>query len=114
MSEKILRIFGKIPGNINKYSRECSRKFRGIDLDLFHEILLIFYKSLLSNCEKNKEIKQLLINSSEKKFSTLQFVPNLLHLNTFFLPHFSFLFFLFLCWEKGVINVRSGSCIKKL
>ena len=52
-----------IPGNIPEDSGECSRRFRGmlkkisgnLNLDLFCEILLIFYQILQLKCEKTKE-----------------------------------------------------------
>ena len=54
----------KIPGNVREDSRECSRRFRGmlkkisgnLNLDLFCEILLIFYQILQLKCEKTKEL----------------------------------------------------------
>ena len=56
-------MFQKIPGNVREDSGECSRRFRGmlkkilsnLNLDLFCEILLIFYQILQLNCEKIKE-----------------------------------------------------------
>ena len=53
----------KIPGNVLEDSGECSRRFRGmlkkipgnLNLDLFCEILLIFYQILELNCGKTKE-----------------------------------------------------------
>ena len=52
-----------IPGNVSEDSGECSRRFRGmfkkisgnLNLDLFCEILLIFYQILQLKCEKTKE-----------------------------------------------------------
>ena len=52
-----------IPGNVEEDSGECSRRFRGmferipgnLNLDLFCEILLIFYQILQLNCEKTNE-----------------------------------------------------------
>ena len=51
-----------IPGNVPGDSGECSRRFRGVlkkvsrnlNLDLFCEILLIFYQILQIKCEKTK------------------------------------------------------------
>ena len=59
-------MFQKIPGNVREGSGECSRRFRGmlkkilsnLNLDLFCEILLIFYQILQLNCEKIKEYFQ--------------------------------------------------------
>ena len=53
----------KIPGNVQRDSEECSTRFQGIlqkilgnpNLDLFCEILLIFYQILQLKCEKTKE-----------------------------------------------------------
>ena len=50
-------------GNVQEYSGECSKRFWGmfkkipgnLNLDLFCEILLIFYQILQLNCEKTKE-----------------------------------------------------------
>ena len=55
-------MFEKIPGNVQDNSVECFRRFRGmfekipgnLNLDLFCEILLIFYQILQLNCEKTK------------------------------------------------------------
>ena len=55
-------IFEKIPGNVQEDSGQCFRRFRGmfekipgnLNLDLFCEILLIFYQILQLNCEKTK------------------------------------------------------------
>ena len=62
-SRRFRGMFKKIPGNVQRNSRECSRRFRGmvkkisgnLNLDLFCEILLIFYQILQLNCEKTKE-----------------------------------------------------------
>ena len=56
-------MFQKIPGNVQIDSVECSRRFRrmlknisgNLNLDLFCEILLIFYQILQLKCEKTKE-----------------------------------------------------------
>ena len=63
-------VFLNIPGNVAEDSGECSKRFRGmfkktqemydripgnLNLDLFCEILLIFYQILQLNCEKTKE-----------------------------------------------------------
>ena len=53
----------KIPGNVQRDSEECSTRFQGMlqkilgnpNLDLFCEILLIFYQILQLKCEKTKE-----------------------------------------------------------
>ena len=53
----------KIPRNVRVDSGECSRRFQGmlkkisgnLNLDLFCEILFIFYQILQLNCEKTKE-----------------------------------------------------------
>ena len=50
----------KITTNVQKDSGECSKRFRGrfkkipanLNLDLFREILLIFYQILQLNCDK--------------------------------------------------------------
>ena len=94
----------KIPGNVEKDSGKCSRRFRGmfnkipgnLNLDLFCEILLIFYQILQSNCVKTKEYFLCYY---------LLLITNLLRLNTVFLPPFSFLFS-FSCRGKGVITVH--------
>ena len=52
-----------IPGNVEEDSGKCSRRFRGmfqkipgnLNLDLFCEILLIFYQILELSCGKTKE-----------------------------------------------------------
>ena len=57
-------MFKKIPGNVQRDSGECSRGFPGmlnkisgnLNLDLFCEILLIFYQILQLKCEKTKEL----------------------------------------------------------
>ena len=57
-------MFHKIPGNVRRDSGECPRRFRGmferipgnLNLDLFCDILLIFYQILQVNCQKNKGI----------------------------------------------------------
>ena len=102
----------KISGNNLKDFEECSRRFRemfekipgNLNLDLFCEILLIFYQILQLNCDKIKEY-----------FLCYYFLRtrNLLRLNTVFLPPFSFLF-AFSCWERGVITVCEWKGIKKL
>ena len=104
--------FKRILGNAQNYSAECSRRFRGmfkkiprnLNLDLFFEILLIFYQILRLNCDKTK-----------KYFLRycLLLITNLLRLNTVFPPPFSFLFS-FTCRGKGVITVRECRDIKKL
>ena len=56
-------MFTRIPGNVPDDSGECSRRFQGmlmkisgnLNLDLFCEMLLIFYQILQLNCEKTKE-----------------------------------------------------------
>ena len=56
-------MFEKIPGNVQKDSGECSKRFRvmfkkipgNLNLDLFCEILLIFQQILQLNCDKAKE-----------------------------------------------------------
>ena len=56
-------MFKKILGNVRKDSGECSRGFRGmferipgnLNLDLFCEILPIFYQILQLKCKKTKE-----------------------------------------------------------
>ena len=53
----------KIPGNVLEDSGECSKRLRGmlkkipgnLNLDLFCEILLIFFQNLELNCGKTKE-----------------------------------------------------------
>ena len=72
----------KVPGNLN--------------LDSFCEIVLIFLPNSAVRLRQSKGIKQLLINSSENIFSTLQVITNLLLLNTVFRQPFSFFSFLFL------------------
>ena len=62
-SKRFHEMFKKIPGNVQKDSMECSRRFHGmfkkipgnLNLDLFCEILFIFYQILLWNCDKTKE-----------------------------------------------------------
>ena len=89
----------KIPGKVRKDSGECSRRFRemlkkisgNINLDLFCKILLIFYQTRY----------------------WLLHITNLQHLNTVFLPPFSFSIS-FSCRENGVITVRKCRGIKKL
>ena len=54
----------KIPGNVQRDSEECSTRFQGMlqkilgnpNLDLFCEILLIFYQILQLKCEKQRNI----------------------------------------------------------
>ena len=70
-------MFKRIPGNVRRDSGECSKRFWGmytnsgecstgfrgifkkisanLNLDLFCEMLLIFYQILQLNCEKAKE-----------------------------------------------------------
>ena len=65
-SKKFGGMFKEIPGNVQEDSGECSRRFRGmlkkisgnLKLDLFCEILLIFYQILQLKCEKTKEYFQ--------------------------------------------------------
>ena len=78
----------KVPGNLN--------------LDSFCEIVLIFLSKSAVRLRQNKGIKQLLINSSENIFFTLQVKTNLLLLNIVFLQPFSFLFSLSFLVDKGV------------
>ena len=61
---KIFRgMFKKISGNVQEGSGECSGRLRGmlkkisgnLNLDLFCEILFIFYQILQLNCVKTKE-----------------------------------------------------------
>ena len=102
----------KIPGNVEEDSGKCSRKFWGmfkkipgnLTLDLFCEILLIFYQILQLNCARTKEYFL--------RFYLL-LITNLLRLNTVFLPPFSFPFS-FSCQGKGVITVHRCRGIKKL
>ena len=55
-------MFEKIPGNVSEDSGECSRRFRrmlkkilgNLNLDLFCEILLLFYQILELNCGKTE------------------------------------------------------------
>ena len=62
-SKRFWGMFKTIPGNVQEDSGECSKRFRGmferiprnLNLDLFCEILLIFYQILQLNCEKTKE-----------------------------------------------------------
>ena len=57
-------MFEKIPGNVQEDSGECFTRFRGmfekipgdLNLDLFCEVLLIFYQILQLNCEKQRSI----------------------------------------------------------
>ena len=57
-------MFEKIPGNVQENSGECFTRFRGmfekipgdLNLDLFCEVLLIFYQILQLNCEKQRSI----------------------------------------------------------
>ena len=61
-SKRFWGMFQKIPGNVPEDSGKWSRRFRGmfkkipgnLNLDLFCEILLIFYQILQLNCEKTK------------------------------------------------------------
>ena len=109
-SKRFRGMFKKIPGNAQKDSGECSKRFRGmfekipgnLNLDLFCEILLIFYQILQLNGVKTKEYF-LCYN--------LLLITNLLRLDTVFLPPFSFLFS-FSCRGKGVINVHRCRGIK--
>ena len=112
-SKRFRGMFEKIPGNVQKDSGECSKRFRGmlkkipenvpkdsgeyskrfrgmfqkiprnLNLDLFCEILLIFYQILQLNGVKTKEYFLCYY---------LLLITNLLHLDTVFLPPFSFLF----------------------
>ena len=62
-SKRLRRMFKTIPGNVREDSGECSRRFQeklkkisgNLNLDLFCEILLIFYQILQLKCEKTKE-----------------------------------------------------------
>ena len=62
-SRRFRGMFKKIPENVREDSGKCSRRFRrmlkkisrNLNLDLFFEILLIFYQILQLNCEKAKE-----------------------------------------------------------
>ena len=62
-SRRFRGMFKKISGNDQEVSGECSRRFRrmferipgNLNLDLFCEILLIFFQILQLNCEKTKE-----------------------------------------------------------
>ena len=62
-SKRFRGMYNKIPGNVRDDSGECSRRFlgrlkkisRNLNLDLFCEILLIFYQILESHCGKTKE-----------------------------------------------------------
>ena len=62
-SKRFRGMFPKILDNVPEDSGECSRRFRGmlkkipgnLNLDLFCEILLIFYQILELNCGKTKE-----------------------------------------------------------
>ena len=62
-SRRFRGMLKKTPGNVEEDSGECSRRFRGmlkkipgnLNLDLFCEILLIFYQILQLKCEKTKE-----------------------------------------------------------
>ena len=111
-SKRFQGMLNKIPGNVRKDSGECSERFRGmlkkipgnLNLDLFCEILLIFYQILQLNCVKTKEYFLCYY---------LLLITNLLRLNTVFLPPFSFLFS-FSCRGKGVITVHMSRGIKKL
>ena len=63
-SNRFREMFEEFPGNAREDSGECSRRFRGmlkkisgnLNLDLFCEILLIFYQILQLKCEKTKEL----------------------------------------------------------
>ena len=111
-SRRFRGMFEKIPGNVQKDSGECSKRFRGmfqkipgnLNLDLFCEILLIFYQILQLNDVKTKEYFLCYY---------LLLITNLLRLGTVFLPPFSFLFS-FSCRGKGVITVHMCRGIKKL
>ena len=111
-SKRFRGMLKKIPGNVQKDSGKCSRRFRGmfekmpgnLNLDLFCEILLIFYQILQLNCVKTKEYFLCYY---------LLLITNLLRLNTVFLSPFSFLFSFF-CRGKGVITVHRCRSIKKL
>ena len=111
-SKRFRGMFEKIPENAQKDSGECSKRFRGmlekipgnLNLDLFWEILLIFYQILQLNDVKTKEYFLCYY---------LLLITNLLRLNTVFLPPFSFLFS-FSCRGKGVITVHRCRGIKKL
>ena len=97
--KRFREILKKIPGNVRRDFGGCSRRFRGmlkknsgnINLDLFCKILLIFYQTRY----------------------WLLHITNLQHLNTVFLPPFSFSIS-FSCRENGVITVRKCRGIKKL
>ena len=118
-SKRFRGMFQKIPGNaqedsgnVRQDSGECSKRFRGmfekipgnLNLDLFCEILLIFYQILQLNGVKTKEYFL---------YYYLLLITNLLRLDTVFLPPFSFLFS-FSCRGKGVITVHRCRGIKKL
>ena len=111
-SRKFRAMFEEIPGKVQGDSGECSRGFRGIlkkisgnlNFDLFCEILLIFYQILQLNCKKTKEYFL--------RYKLL-LISNLLRLNTVFFPRFSFPFSLS-CQGKGVMTVHRCRGIKKL
>ena len=111
-SKRFRGMFENIRGNVRKDSGECSKRFRGmfekipgnLNLDLFCEILLIFYQIRQLNGVKTKEYFLCYY---------LLLITNLLRLNTVFLPSFSFLFS-FSCRGKGVITLHSCRGIRKL
>ena len=111
-SKRFRGMLEKIPGNVPKDSGECSKRFRGmfqkipgnLNLDLFCEILLIFYQILQLNGVKTREYFLCYY---------LLLITNLLRLDTVFLPPLSFLFS-FSCRGKGVITVHRCRGIKKL
>ena len=111
-STRFRGMFKKIPGNVRKDSGEYSKRFRGmfqkipgnLNLDLFCEILLIFYQILQLNGVKTKEYFL---------YYYLLLITNPLRLDTVFLPPFSFLFS-FSCRGKGVITMHRCRGIKKL
>ena len=100
----------KIPENVEDDSGECLKRFQvmfkkipgNLTLDLFCEILLIFYQILQLNCARTKEYFL--------RFYLL-LITNLLRSNTVFLPPFSFLFS-FSCRGKSVIT-SAGAGVSK-
>ena len=111
-SKRFQRMLERIPGDVYKDSGECSRRFRRmfkkipgkLNLDLFCEILLIFYQILQLNWDKTKEyfLRYYLL-----------LITNLLPLNTLFLQPFSFLFSSSFYVEERVQLLFAGAGVSK-
>ena len=73
----------KISGNyLFRDSGNCSRGFQGMQISIFFKKFFWFLSKIATNYFKTMEEKELLSNSSEKVFSTLLLIINLLSLKS--------------------------------